>query len=145
MCQNNPLSMFVTALVCILDPRNATVEYSVAGHPPALRVPAGGAPVFVDDCRGPALGVLPDVAYRNGLLDLDRGDVLVCYTDGVIEAEDPGGALYGDDRLLDLFRDAAPGGADAAADLLRSGLAAFGDGAGLADDVTVVVIGRDPR
>ena len=144
ICQNNPLAMFVTAFVCILDTRSATLEYSVAGHPPALLLGADGRVVLLDQSVSPALGLMAASQYRNVVLEMERGDVLMAYTDGVIEAEDGDGRMFGEDRLLDLFRGGDLAGADQVVGRLRAVLTDFGGGAPLADDVTVVGVGRSP-
>jgi sigma-B regulation protein RsbU (phosphoserine phosphatase) len=71
---------------------------SVGGHPPPMLLRPGCEPRLLD-ARGPALGLLPDVAFSEGQVDLRSGDILLLYTDGVTEARN-GGEYFGEDQFL---------------------------------------------
>jgi serine phosphatase RsbU (regulator of sigma subunit)/anti-sigma regulatory factor (Ser/Thr protein kinase) len=99
LCESNQSQMFVTALAGILDLQNGRVEYADAGHePPFIRQPSG-AVQKVEKVGGIALGFLPDLRYRSGVLQLNPGDALVLYTDGVTEAMNTGHQLFGADAI----------------------------------------------
>jgi serine phosphatase RsbU (regulator of sigma subunit) len=103
---------FVTACCLVLesDRHGHRATLGVAGHPlPLLRdvdgqVAEAGAP-------GMPLGVLPDAAFAESVVDLPPGATLVLYTDGVTEARDDSGAQFGEEGLLDVLRGLSSGDA----------------------------------
>jgi len=118
-------------------PAGATVRLASAGHPPPIVVRHGRAePV---PTRGILLGVYPDVTLTEVTFDLNHGEVMVLYTDGVTEARDAG-ELYGPERLE---RAVAPGGpAEDVADRLLADVDAFQHGR-QRDDIAILVIEAD--
>jgi len=96
--QQNTDSTFVTAVYAILDPDKFQLTYAVAGHPgPILR--RGSGQVEKLPGGGKALGIEHNVQYVNRKIKLNRKDSLLFYTDGVTEAINPNGQLYGLSRL----------------------------------------------
>jgi integral membrane sensor domain MASE1 len=77
---------FATMAVAIFDPPASTLSYAAAGHPPPLlRRSATGEVIQLDDALGPLLGPLRDVNFTDGQIRIDPDDVLVMYTDGLVE------------------------------------------------------------
>ena len=99
LCRNNPAEMFVTAWVGVLDLRTGLLAFANAGHNPPLLLRAGEAPRWIREKSGCPLACFDGVAYRPRSLELSPGDSLLLYTDGVTEAMDLAGALFGEDRL----------------------------------------------
>ncbi len=80
---------FATNLVMIFDPESSTLSYSSAGHLPALlRRADTGEVVRLSEASGPMLGPFEDAVYVDGTLTVSPGDVLVMYTDGLVEHHD---------------------------------------------------------
>ena len=78
---------FVTMFYGLLDPQTGNLVYANAGHPPCVAAYASGKTLLLPSAeRQPPLGILPDMEYVQTDFHLDEGDVLVGYTDGVIEA-----------------------------------------------------------
>lgn len=78
---------FATMVIAILDPLGGSVTYAHAGHPPALlRRHDTGEVIELDDARGAALGISAEVTYAERCVAIDPGDVLVLYTDGLVES-----------------------------------------------------------
>jgi serine phosphatase RsbU (regulator of sigma subunit)/integral membrane sensor domain MASE1 len=78
---------FATMAVAVFDPHAGALTYALAGHPPALlRRSRDGTVVRLDDAHGPVLGPIRDATYTEGQVRLEPGDILVMYTDGLIEA-----------------------------------------------------------
>ena len=103
----------------------------------------GCAPRMLE-ARGPALGLLPDVVFREEQVDLRSGDILLLYTDGVTEARPaPGGDPFDDDRLVATLADCHGLGADAVVDRIISTVLAYADG-DTGDDTAVLVVRADP-
>lgn len=111
---------FATAVHVDIDLR--TGEYSVAnaGHPsPAVYVAGRARWTVLDAGRGPLLGVVPDVAFPRQSGRLDRGDALLVYSDGVVEARDRD-LVDGIDRMLGVAAMSVVGGGDVARDVCQA-------------------------
>jgi len=90
VCQITGGDRFIALFYGKLCPRLRSLEYSNAGHNPPLLIRAGQEPMPLDR-GGPVLGLLPDSDYESDKIDFRRGDVLVLYTDGAVEAQNPAG------------------------------------------------------
>jgi serine phosphatase RsbU (regulator of sigma subunit)/anti-anti-sigma regulatory factor len=133
-----PPGMFVTAVVCLLDLERREVVLASAGHPPVLRLPAGGGVELIEQ-TGPALGLFDQARFDERRLQLGQGDRLLLYTDGVLEL-DPHTPLAPADlgaRLVGIGR-----GADAI-QRLYDGLAGSVEREDR-DDVTLLLIDLTP-
>jgi sigma-B regulation protein RsbU (phosphoserine phosphatase) len=89
---------FVTAFYGIYDPANRSLSYSSAGHP-APRLYRSGTLVPLDTKAGLPLGIDETEEYHDARVTLEPGDRLVLYTDGITEARDPQGDMFGESRL----------------------------------------------
>lgn len=94
---------FVTAFLALLDPRTATLTYTNAGHNPALFLQPDGT-VRPLEAQGLPLAMLPGNAYEEATIQLEPGDLLVVYTDGITEAADPQEEEFGAEALTSLLR-----------------------------------------
>ncbi|HXW04198.1 MAG TPA: PP2C family protein-serine/threonine phosphatase [Vicinamibacterales bacterium] len=122
-----------------LDPTGAAIDYCSAGHPAALLLRAGGELESLAQ-GGMLLGMSGDAPFRSGRLELGAGDLLLAYTDGVVEARNREDEEFGAERLEAQLRLVAGDPTDA---VLYSILAAVQDFAGaqpLGDDTSVVVV-----
>lgn len=97
--RNNDAFMFVTAWVGVYDPASGILNYVSAGHNPPFVKHADGTVLPLTAPRAAALAVLPNAEYAGSVVQLRPGDTLFLYTDGVTEAMDPSGELYGVERL----------------------------------------------
>ena len=131
-----PLS---SLFVAHLDPAGGTLDYCSAGHPPALLLRADGQLELLSE-GGMLLGMAADAAFRSGRVTLAAGDVLMAYSDGVVESRNEAEEEFGPERLEAHLRLARDGSADA---VLFSVLAAVQDFAAprpLADDTSLAVV-----
>ena len=128
--------LFVTAFVARLTGRH--LVGSSAGHPPALVVRTTGDVVTLGS-GGPALGVVEDAVYDVQEIDLTPGDVLVAYTDGLVETRGPGGSSFDSSGVVAAVRGASELPAAALRNRILEAAAAHRAGAPLQDDVTLVV------
>lgn len=94
---------FATLFFGVLDPLTGSLVYINGGHNPPLLLPADGGPPAALDITGPAVGVQPDCVYTLGYAQLNPGDTLFVFTDGVPEARCPNGSFLGDERMLELL------------------------------------------
>jgi serine phosphatase RsbU (regulator of sigma subunit) len=118
--------------------------YANAGHEPGLIIRASGGFESMQS-TGIVMGPLEEAEYGRKMLQIEPGDTLVLYSDGVIERHDPAGEEeFGLDRLKEALRDSLARGFSAAevCDFLLERLRAFGGLAPLEDDVTILVIRR---
>jgi sigma-B regulation protein RsbU (phosphoserine phosphatase) len=92
---------FVTAFAAIFDPLSRKLSYSRAGHEPPLVKCAGsgGATFRLDSAGDVPLGVLDEVVYESAEVQLEPGQTLVLYTDGITEARDPQGRFFGTEGI----------------------------------------------
>jgi adenylate cyclase len=138
---DNRESLFITALAGVISLDDGRVEIASAGHELPWLLRAGEAPRSIVVAGGPPLGALDGYAYDVETLALAPGDTLVLITDGVTEAMDRQGGLYGRQRLEALLAAIAPGApATSIANAIRDDVARHADGAEPADDVTVMVL-----
>jgi sigma-B regulation protein RsbU (phosphoserine phosphatase) len=138
MAQEPDAESFTTLAYALLDPRRGSLSLSVAGHPPVLLYRAATRRCVHLDAGGAALGVLPGEQYDEVLGSFGPGDVLLLYTDGVLEAR-RGDEEFGLERLeAELARVAGRSAREIAAALIAAARA-FADGK-LRDDVTLLVL-----
>lgn len=148
LCPENDSAMFVTVFYGILNTRTGEFEYGNAGHNPPYRMVRDGGIEPLENPKGMALGVMENLRYRVSRTVLRPGDGLFLYTDGVTEAMDAEGNLFGASRLEALLRrlDGA-----ASLDLVRATVAevrAYSGEAPQADDITLLALryrGSPPR
>jgi serine phosphatase RsbU (regulator of sigma subunit)/anti-sigma regulatory factor (Ser/Thr protein kinase) len=136
-----PPRMFVTCLYALLNPATGRLRFANAGHGLPYRRGAGG----VTELRatGMPLGLLPDMTYDETEVTLDPGDTVLLHSDGLVEAHNPGGELFGFPRLQGLV--ATHDGGTALIPYLLGELDAFvGAGWEQEDDVTLVLFQRHP-
>jgi serine phosphatase RsbU (regulator of sigma subunit) len=139
-----PPNMFITCLYAILNLKSGLLRYANAGHDLPYRrrrrsTEAGGAEEL--RATGMPLGLLPGMSYEEKEIVLDRGDSVLFYSDGLVEAHDPHRQMFGFPRLQGLVG-AHPGGATMI-DFLLEELARFvGDSWEQEDDITLVTLQR---
>ena len=136
-----PPSRFVTFFLSVVDPATGQVRYCNAGHNPPFVIRRDGR-VERLDVGGLPLGLMPGGAYRSQECRLDRGDLLVLYSDGVTEALDPDGTEFGDAGLERTLLALRAADAPAILDGVTRALADWARGVPLADDSTLLVAKR---
>jgi phosphoserine phosphatase RsbU/P len=132
---------YTTLFAGSLNPGNGDLRYVNGGQNPPLLVRATGDVVRLAP-TGPMVGLLPGVTFREGRAHLDHGDVLVIFTDGLVEAENTLGEDLGDGPLAEVVRRHAQAGADDIFEALLVEAFHHLDGGKFRDDVTLVVIKR---
>jgi sigma-B regulation protein RsbU (phosphoserine phosphatase) len=136
--------MFVTAFYGILNPASGTLIYSNAGqNPPHLYSGKSGNGVQRLSATGKPLGMFEDETWKKGVALLLPGDVLVLYTDGVVEAQDSQDAAFGEDRLLRSVQANMGRPAQDIQDAIVADVSEFIGGAPQYDDITLVVLARE--
>lgn len=131
----NTQGQFVTAAYVYLDAVARELRYAAAGHPAMLLLRSGAVTEIAEN--GLLLAAAPDATYSDIMLPLEAGDRLVLYTDGLIEARNEHGELFGEDRFNAALSATAGLTPDAAADKL---IAAAQQWAKLQDDDLTVLV-----
>jgi phosphoserine phosphatase RsbU/P len=139
--RDNENSMFVTVFIAILNTTTGHLVYSNAGHNPSfvLRKEVGNI-LKLSELHGLVLGAFEGVEYRETLMQLQRGDALFAYTDGVTEAQDVHRNLYSDGRLNDLLIKNPFFGCKDLVDIVLDDVMSFGKNAEQADDITLLAL-----
>jgi sigma-B regulation protein RsbU (phosphoserine phosphatase) len=132
-------NQFVTAFYGILDATNRTIAYSNAGHNPALLMEADGTARF-EERGGVPLGMFRDTRYYEYFENIEPGQMLVLYTDGVTEAMNLAGEEYGRDRLVEAVRQSRQLSAREMIDFIHRDVIEWTEGQGAHDDVTFFII-----
>jgi phosphoserine phosphatase RsbU/P len=130
---------FVTAFYGIYDPRTRQMIYSRAGHcPPRIKRCSRGTIDSMQEAPSLPLGIDCDETYEDHAEMLHPGDVVVFYTDGIVESRDPAGELFGVDRLDKIINDCNP---DAETIIRRTLLSIedFTNDAAPSDDITMLI------
>ncbi len=137
----NPRNMFVTLLCGIYEPATGKLTYASAGHPAAVLVRKGNASLLPTE-PDLAAGIMAGIATQSQSVDLQPGDLVVFYTDGVTEAFNAAGDLYGDTQLLEaLARQSGHGAAETTAALLHS-VRGHANGHPQSDDIAILTLRR---
>lgn len=141
LAAENEQSMFVTVFYGELDLCTGALCYSNGGHNPPLRIDRAGAVTVLENTPGIALAAMPDMPFGERALTLAEGDSVLLFTDGVTEAFNGDGGMFGDDRLVETMGALDPAlGALERLDGVLASLDAFVAGAPQSDDITGLVI-----
>lgn len=136
LCRDTKLGEFVTLFYGVLDAKNLRFTYTNAGHMPVLVLREGKVIELAGDNM--VLGVNPEEPYKQFLMDLKKGDLLLFYTDGLTDAANFAGERFGRQRVVESFQ---KGGAtaDLVAQNILWELRKFVGLAKRTDDVTMIV------
>jgi serine phosphatase RsbU (regulator of sigma subunit) len=138
-----PRSRFITLFIATFDPVSGELVYVNAGQNPPLLRRAGGAYERLRD-GGVALGMFEDAGYSTGRVELQHGDVLVMYSDGITEAEDPDGRPFDEAGLQHVVEAAGWGSAKELGWATFAAVERHARERRLFDDLTVLVARRLP-
>jgi serine phosphatase RsbU (regulator of sigma subunit) len=134
-----PQNMFVTCFYAILEPKSGSLTYANAGHDLPYLWRGGDAEEL--RARGMPLGLLPGMGYEEKEIEVDAGEGVLFYTDGLVEAHDPKGEMFGFPRLRELV--AEHGEERSRVDFLLKELYSFvGAGWEQEDDITLLTLKR---
>ncbi len=137
LAMENEQMLFVTLFYGVLDLNSGRMTYVNAGHNPPYRISRDGAIGTLPSTSGMAVAVMEGFVYKEVSIDLDPGDTLVLFTDGVTEAIDIDGALYGERRLERLLAEGAQSWSiQEVSQRVLGSIRDFERGAPQADDIT---------
>jgi sigma-B regulation protein RsbU (phosphoserine phosphatase) len=124
----------------LYDSRTQTLYYSNAGHNPLLVLKNNENKVTEEVVKGAAIGFLHGYKYKLGRLELQKGDILVYYTDGITEAENSKKELYGKERLKKVLEESKNMDSESIKDSILKSVDSFREGYEQVDDITLLVI-----
>ncbi len=136
---DNEAAMFVTLFYAIYDPQTSNFCYANGGHNEPIVVHPDGRTTILSPTGGTALGILPGLEYRESILKLESGDTVILYTDGITEAFNAEGELFGMDRLCQVFRDGQPTNAEEASAMVFDAVDEFAGDEPQSDDQACLV------
>jgi serine phosphatase RsbU (regulator of sigma subunit) len=142
LCERTPLEMFATLLYGVLDPQGG-FEFVNAGHIPPLIIRAKGGVDRLDSSNFP-VGLFPRVEFAVDRAQVLPGDLIVTTSDGVTEARDVLGGLFGDARLLSLLEACSGQTADEVARRILASIREYVGTAPQSDDITVTIVRFGP-
>jgi sigma-B regulation protein RsbU (phosphoserine phosphatase) len=138
LCRDLPTEHFASAVFAWFDPATGRLHYANAGHPTSyLRSPSSACQEL--ESSGPVLGLIPGAEYSSLALDVVPGSRLVVCTDGVTEARDPEGRLWGTSELVSLLESKLAEDPLQPVDQVLDRLARFRGDQSPQDDVTLVI------
>ncbi len=135
-----PPNMFVTCFYAVLDPESGHLSYANAGHNlPCCRREDAASDL---KARGMPLGLMPGMRYEEKETVLRLGEGVLFYTDGLIEAHNAQGEMFGTPRLRDLLSERSEGGRGLSTTLLEELYTFVGEGWEQEDDITLLTLER---
>jgi serine phosphatase RsbU (regulator of sigma subunit)/ketosteroid isomerase-like protein len=137
-----PPNMFVTCFYCVLDPKSGSLTYANAGHDLPYLHRNGAAEEL--RARGMPLGLMPGMGYEEKQTILEAGEAALFYSDGLVEAHDPKGEMFGFPRLQELVTEHAAEERWLEEALLEELYTFVGEGWEQEDDITLLTLRRSP-
>lgn len=138
LCEGNEMGLFVTAWLGIITLSTGHMVYSSAGHEYPALSKNGKDFVMRAERNMPPLATMDGLKFRTGEVDLEHGDTLYIYTDGVAEATNSSGELYGTDRMLDALNSDPSAKLDQIDKTVRKSIDEFVADAPQFDDITML-------
>ncbi len=142
LAEESASNMFVTVFYGIYNIKTGDVTYTNAGHNPPYVAKADGSIVKLPLSKNIIAGFLKDYQFTEETLQLQHGDTLLLYTDGVTEAVDPDYNEYGEERLEALLKNTSQVDCQQLIDAVKADVKVFANGAEQSDDITLLAIKR---
>jgi serine phosphatase RsbU (regulator of sigma subunit) len=139
LARDNAEGMFVTIFYVVLDLATGALTFSSAGHDDAVLLTASGTPERLG-YMGPAIGLIDGVEYPTASRNLATGDAILLLSDGITEAFDIDGRIFGSDRILDVLARRQHVSATDIVEALTGEVSRFSIGTEQSDDITCVAL-----
>ena len=140
LCEGNDTGMFVTVWMGLLNTKTGLVTFANAGHNPPLVKHADGTFTYLKSRAGLVLAGMEGVRYRKNEVQLEPGDVIYLYTDGVTEAINANEELYGEERLLKTLNENADAAPQFICDVVKKDVDTHAGEVPQFDDITMVCL-----
>lgn len=135
-------SMFVTVFYAIYNTKTGNVTYCNAGHNPPHLLRANGTIEELPLAKDTVVGAFDDIEYHESALQLEPGDTLILFTDGVPEAVNPAEKEFGTDRLDEILKGDTQKSCQEIVEDVKAGIKTFVEDAEQSDDITMLVLKR---
>ncbi len=135
---NLKLIRFISIFLAAIDEKNDLLHYSNAGHHPPVLWSQATNSIKLLNPTGPAIGLMPEPKYKSETVEFKEGDLLLLYTDGLVEARNSVGEEFGEERLEFFVNNHHTKNANDFLDQLRKEVEAFAEK--IDDDLTMLVI-----
>ncbi len=135
------MSMFATLFFGVLDPNTGLLSYVNGGHEPLFIINQDGIKQMLNS-TGPAVGMMPNMKFEIQEVQLEPGEILIGYTDGVTEAKSPEGKLFTDKRLKEMVEKPA-NSASELIERIKNKLFDYMEDAAQFDDITMLAVRRN--
>ena len=140
MAENNPNHMFVTVFLGILNLNTGIFTYTNAGHNPTYIKRSDGSVDKLSELHGVVIAAMEGLTYTESTSQIKEGDLIFAYTDGIPEAHNTKGDMFGDDQLLNYLRDSTIESSKKLVKQIFKKVREFEDGADKFDDVTALSV-----
>lgn len=141
LCEKSSSSRFATIFLFTLDP-DGRGRYINAGHNTSYLFRSASREIVELESNNMIVGAFGFANYEETSLQLDKGDVLVVYSDGLTEAENPEGEMLGEERVKSVIHEYAPEGSEYLERKLLENIQVFTRGRSQTDDITLVIVER---
>jgi two-component system response regulator len=136
------LNYFATLFFGMFDPTNGALAYINGGHCPPVIMDSDGQVKARLKATGTPVGMMPDAVYTIGQAQLEPGDVLFGYSDGVTDARDPSGKMFSEKRMVELLQEKPAASADELLERVKLALVEHISTADQYDDITMIAVHR---
>ena len=134
--------MFVTVFYGIYNIKTGEVTYCNAGHNPPYLLKSNGEVKALPLAKDPMVGAISDIEYHEESIQLEKGEMLILFTDGVTEAMNVSFAEYGDERLIAALKKAVGSNCQEMINAVKADVSEFTEEAEQSDDITMLTIKR---
>lgn len=134
--------MFVTVFYGIYNIKTGEVTYCNAGHNPPYLLKSNGEVKALPLAKDPMVGAISDIEYHEESIQLEKGEMLILFTDGVTEAMNVSFAEYGDERLVAALKNAVGSNCQEIINAVKADVSEFTEEAEQSDDITMLTIKR---
>jgi sigma-B regulation protein RsbU (phosphoserine phosphatase) len=145
MLTSQQSGMFTTAFVGYLDEKTGLLMYASAGHLPPIHYHHQTKKCTRLSIHGVALGVFPTATFAESITQVEQGDILAFYTDGITEAINDLGEEFGENLLIEIIQTLADETADTIVQAVKSAVILFATNQGTFDDETLIIVKRTPH
>ncbi|MYG10147.1 MAG: SpoIIE family protein phosphatase [Rhodobacteraceae bacterium] len=143
LIEDNDAGMFVTLIYGVFNIKTGSFIFANGGHNPPILVNENGNARYLGMPGGIALGMFPGFSFEDKEIILEKGDQIIFYTDGITEAMNVDGELYGEDRLIEFVQETIKAGDKDLVTTLVDSVHEFSKGIPQSDDITCLVIRYD--
>ncbi len=142
MLNNQQSGMFTTAFVGYLDEKTGQLTYASAGHLPPIHFHRQTSKCTRLSIHGVAMGVFANATFAESACQIEQGDILAFYTDGITETINADDEEFGEERLIGIIQSLADESADFIAQAVKSAVIQFAKHQGTFDDETLIIAKR---